>query len=77
MNEQKQTNKPKKKAKQNDSKTQTDNSLIIMHLKEAPWFLGKWKEEKDAVEKKLHILLFIFFIDIRPVNRDRNINSLY
>ena len=36
MNEQKQTNKPKKKAKQNDSKTQTDNSLIIMHLKEAP-----------------------------------------
>ena len=40
MNKQKQTNKPtnqqKKKAKQNDSKTQTDNSLIIMRLKEAP-----------------------------------------
>ena len=36
MNKPKQTNKPKKKAKQNDSKTQTDNSLIIMRLKEAP-----------------------------------------
>ena len=36
MNKQKQTKKPKKKAKQNDSKTQTDNSLIIMRLKEVP-----------------------------------------
>lgn len=36
MNKQKQKNKPKQKAKQNDSKTLTDNSLIIMRLKEAP-----------------------------------------
>lgn len=61
MNKQKQTNKPKEKAKQNDSKTLTDNSLIIMRLKEAPWFLGKWKEEKDAVEKKIAYIAFYIF----------------
>lgn len=32
-----------------------------MRLKEAPWFLGKWKEEKDAVEKKIAYIAFYIF----------------